>query len=135
PDVRFRTETDSSNASILGPDATAGTTEFDAYVKQLLVELTTKAGQKCTAIRRAIVPHGAARPLVEALRTKIAERVVIGDPHADAVTMGPLVSVEQREEVLRQVGRLWEAGVTLLLGSLDAPEVVRADGSTGPAPS
>ena len=134
PDVRFTTETDSINASILGPDATAGTPEFDAYVKQLLVELTTKAGQKCTAIRRAIVPHGAARPLVEALRTKIAERVVIGDPHADAVTMGPLVSVEQREEVLRQVGRLREAGGTLLLGSLDAPEVVRADGSTGPAP-
>jgi len=56
--VRFTSETDSINASVLGPDAAPGSPEFDAYVKQLLVELTTKAGQKCTAIRRAIVPEG-----------------------------------------------------------------------------
>ena len=134
PDVRFTSETDSINASILGPDATPGTPEFDAYVKQLLVELTTKAGQKCTAIRRAIVPTAAADTVVEALRAKIAERVVIGDPRAESVTMGPLVSAEQRDEVLRQVERLVDAGGTLLLGSTDAPDVVRADGSTGPAP-
>ena len=77
--VRFTSETDSINASVLGPDATPGTLEFDAYVKQLLVELTTKAGQKCTAIRRAIVPTGSVDALVAALSAKIAERVVIGD--------------------------------------------------------
>ena len=69
--VRFTSETDSINASILGPDAAPGTPEFDAYVKQLLVELTTKAGQKCTAIRRAIVPDGTVDALVEALKAKI----------------------------------------------------------------
>ena len=87
--VRFTSETDSINASVLGPDAAPGSPGFDAYVKQLLVELTTKAGQKCTAIRRAIVPEGTVDALVDALRGKIDERVVIGDPHAESVTMGP----------------------------------------------
>ncbi|WP_438353424.1 phenylacetic acid degradation bifunctional protein PaaZ [Microbacterium sp. CJ88] len=132
--VRFTSETDSINASVLGADAVPGTPEFDGYVKQLLVELTTKAGQKCTAIRRAIVPAGLRGALVDALRDKIAERVVIGDPHADGVTMGPLVSTEQRDEVLAQVRRLTDAGGEILLGSTDAPEVVRADGSRGRAP-
>ncbi len=106
PGVRFTSETDSINASILGPDATPGTPEFDAYVKQLLVELTTKAGQKCTAIRRAIVPTGMTDAVAQALRDKIAERVVIGDPRAEGVTMGPVVSIAQRDEVLRQVRAL-----------------------------
>ncbi|MGV9195536.1 phenylacetic acid degradation bifunctional protein PaaZ [Microbacterium sp. MC2] len=134
PGVRFTTETDSINASVLGPDAAVGTPEFDAYVKQLLVELTSKAGQKCTAIRRAIVPHAMVDAVASALQEKIAERVVIGDPHADTVTMGPLVSVAQREEVRRQVAALQDAGGRILLGSTDEPEVVRADGTTGPAP-
>ncbi|WP_345183943.1 phenylacetic acid degradation bifunctional protein PaaZ [Microbacterium panaciterrae] len=132
--VRFTSETDSINASVLGPDATPETPEFDAYVKQLMVELTTKAGQKCTAIRRAIVPVGLVDPLVAALQAKIAERVVIGDPRAEGVTMGPLVSTDQRDEVLRQVAALRAGGGELLMGSVDAPDVVRADGSTGAAP-
>ncbi|TFV85185.1 phenylacetic acid degradation bifunctional protein PaaZ [Microbacterium sp. dk485] len=131
--VRFTSETDSINASVLGPDATAGTPEFDAYVKQLLVELTTKAGQKCTAIRRAIVPADAVTDVVGALKAKIDERVVIGDPHAESVTMGPVVSRAQRDEVLRQVEVLRDAGGELLLGSTEAPEVVRADGTVGRA--
>jgi len=131
--VRFTSETDSINASVLGPDAVPGTAEFDAYAKQLFVELTTKAGQKCTAIRRAIVPEGTVDALVDAVRERLA-RVVIGDPHAEQVTMGPLVSLAQRDEVLRQVAALQDAGGTMLLGSTDAPEVVRADGSVGAAP-
>ncbi|KAA9156899.1 phenylacetic acid degradation bifunctional protein PaaZ [Microbacterium lushaniae] len=131
--VRFTSETDSINASVLGPDATAGTPEFDAYIKQLMVELTTKAGQKCTAIRRAIVPADAVADVVGALKAKIDERVVIGDPHAESVTMGPVVSRAQRDEVLRQVEVLRDAGGELLLGSTDAPEVVRADGTVGRA--
>ncbi|MFE5409217.1 phenylacetic acid degradation bifunctional protein PaaZ [Microbacterium sp. NPDC056569] len=134
PGVRFTTETDSINASVLGPDAVPGTPEFDAYVKQLMVELTTKAGQKCTAIRRAIVPADVVDPLVTALREKIAERVVVGDPHAEGVTMGPLVSLAQREEVLKAVGALEAAGGRIVLGTTDAPEVTLADGSTGRAP-
>ncbi len=134
PGVRFTSETDSINASVLGPDAVPGTPEFDAYVKQLLIELTGKAGQKCTAIRRAIVPKPMVGAVVDALREKLAERVVIGDPHADAVTMGPLVSIAQRAEVRRQVAALQDAGGHVLIGSTDEPEVVRADGTTGSAP-
>ena len=133
--VRFTSETDSINASILGPDAAPGTPEFDAYVKQLFVELTAKAGQKCTAIRRAIVPSPLAEPVAAALADRISERVVIGDPHNDTVTMGPLVSVEQRDEVLASVAELETAGGRLLIGSTGEPEVVRADGTTGAAPA
>ncbi len=129
PGVRFTSETDSVNASILGPDATPGTPEFDAYVKQLLVEMTTKAGQKCTAIRRAIVPAGMTDAVAEALRAKIAERVVIGDPRAEGVTMGPVVSLAQRDEVLRQVQALRDAGGRFVVGSDEAPEGTPADGA------
>ncbi|MRH29341.1 phenylacetic acid degradation bifunctional protein PaaZ [Microbacterium sp. SYP-A9085] len=131
--VRFTSETDSINASVLGPDAAPGTPVFDAFVRQLMVELTAKAGQKCTAIRRAIVPAGMMDAVADALRQKIAEKVVIGDPHADAVTMGPVVSRAQRDEVLRGLRTLTDAGGRMLVGSADAPDVVRADGTTGPA--
>ncbi|GAA2067563.1 phenylacetic acid degradation bifunctional protein PaaZ [Leifsonia soli] len=129
--VRFTSETDSINASVLGPDAVTGTPEFDAYVKGLVVEMTAKSGQKCTAIRRAIVPAPLADDVIAAVRDRIASRVVIGDPRAEGVTMGPLASRTQREEVLRQVGRLVAAGGELVLGGLDQPTVVRADGTTG----
>lgn len=132
--VRFTSETDSINASVLGPDAVTGTPEFDAYVKGLVVEMTAKSGQKCTAIRRAIVPTPLADSVIAAVRDRIAARVVIGDPRAEGVTMGPLASRTQREEVLRQVGRLVAAGGELVLGGLDQPTVVRADGTTGAAP-
>ena len=102
--VRFTSETDSINASILGADATEGTPEFDAFVRQLVTEMTSKAGQKCTAIRRAIVPAASVDALVDAVRARIDERVVVGDPRAEGVTMGPLASIAQRDEVLRQVG-------------------------------
>lgn len=129
--VRFTSETDSINASVLGADAVAGTPEFDAYVKQLVTELTAKSGQKCTAIRRAIVPDALVGDVVDAVRDRIRQRVVVGDPRTDGVTMGPLASLAQRDEVLRQVGRLMDAGGELVIGGLSAPEVVRADGSTG----
>jgi oxepin-CoA hydrolase / 3-oxo-5,6-dehydrosuberyl-CoA semialdehyde dehydrogenase len=132
--VRFTSETDSINASVLGPDAVAGTPEFDAYVKQLVAELTSKAGQKCTAIRRAIVPAASVDAVVEAIAARIAERTVLGDPRGEGVTMGPLASIEQRDEVLRQVGKLTAAGGEIVLGSTDAPEVTHADGSRGLAP-
>lgn len=129
--VRFTSETDSINASILGTDAVAGTPEFDAYVKQLVVEMTTKAGQKCTAIRRAIVPDASVDAVIDAVRARIAERIVLGDPRAEGVTMGPLASTAQRDEVLHQVGRLEDAGGELVIGSTDAPSVMHADGTTG----
>ncbi|GAA3759796.1 phenylacetic acid degradation bifunctional protein PaaZ [Microbacterium kribbense] len=132
--VRFTSETDSINASVLGPDAAPGTPVFDAFVRQLMVELTAKTGQKCTAIRRAIVPRGLMPAVGDALRVKLSEKVVVGDPHVEGVTMGPVVSLAQRDEVLRGVRKLVDAGGTLLVGSTAAPEVVRADGTRGWAP-
>ncbi len=131
--VRFTVETDSINASVLGTDAVSGTPEFDAFVKQLVTEMTSKAGQKCTAIRRAIVPEASVESVIDAVRARIAERVVVGDPRAEGVTMGPLASLTQRDEVLRQVGRLEAAGGEVVVGSAGAPTVVQADGATGAA--
>ncbi|MFJ2543246.1 phenylacetic acid degradation bifunctional protein PaaZ [Microbacterium sp. NPDC087589] len=132
--VRFTAETDSINASVLGTDAVEGTPEFDAYVRQLVTEMTTKAGQKCTAIRRAIVPTGSADGVIAAVRARIAEKTVLGDPRAEGVTMGPLASTAQRDEVLRQVGRLQEAGGQIVVGTTDAPKVRLVDGSAGLSP-
>ncbi|MGC5221567.1 phenylacetic acid degradation bifunctional protein PaaZ [Micromonospora sp. DT81.3] len=129
----FQAETDSINASVLGLDAGEGTPEFDAYVKQLVAELMAKSGQRCTAIRRAIVPAASVDAVLDAVRARLEERAVLGDPRGDGVTMGPLVSTAQRDEVLRQVARLVEAGGEIAIGSTDAPEVVRADGTRGPA--
>lgn len=128
--VRFTAETDSINASVLGPDATEDTPEFDAYVRQLVTEMTSKAGQKCTAIRRAIVPAASADAVIDAVRVRLDAKVVIGDPRAEAVTMGPLVSLAQREEVLRQVQVLQDAGGRVVIGSTDAPDVRGVDGSS-----
>jgi oxepin-CoA hydrolase/3-oxo-5,6-dehydrosuberyl-CoA semialdehyde dehydrogenase len=119
--VLFNAETDSINASVLGPDAVAGTPEFDAYVRQLVNEMTTKAGQKCTAIRRAIVPAAVADEVVAAVRARVEEKVVVGDPREEGVTMGALASAEQREEVLRQVGKLVADGGEIVLGAGQAP--------------
>ena len=132
--VRFTSETDSINASILGPDAVPETPEFDAYVRQLVTEMTSKAGQKCTAIRRAIVPAASVDALVAAVRARIDERVVVGDPRAEGVTMGPLASTAQRDDVLAQVAKLEAAGGEVVIGSTGAPSVTRADGSVGASP-
>ncbi|MCQ1999617.1 phenylacetic acid degradation bifunctional protein PaaZ [Arthrobacter zhaoxinii] len=131
--VRFTAETDSLNAAILGPDAVPGTPEFDAFIRSLVTEITAKAGQKCTAIRRAIVPAGLVDEVVAAAADRIRARVVLGDPRAGNVTMGALASREQLDGVREAVQRMLAAGAQLSLGSLEAPDVVRADGSTGPA--
>lgn len=132
--VRFTAETDSLNAAILGPDALVGSPEFDAYVKSLVTEMTAKAGQKCTSIRRAIVPAAVVDDLIRAVSARLSERVVVGDPRAEGVTMGALVNREQKAEVLARVGELVSAGGQIVVGSLDEPEVRRADGSTGTVP-
>lgn len=131
--IRFTSETDSLNAAILGPDAVPGTPEFDAFVKSLVTEMTVKAGQKCTSIRRAVVPAALMDDVVTAAGKRIDERVVLGDPRADGVTMGALASTEQLAGVRSSVQELLDAGATLAYGSLDAPEAVRADGSRGVA--
>jgi oxepin-CoA hydrolase/3-oxo-5,6-dehydrosuberyl-CoA semialdehyde dehydrogenase len=107
--VRFNMEADSLNCSILGPDATPGTEEFDLFIKEVVREMTTKAGQKCTAIRRTIVPAGMEEAVVKALRTRL-EKTVIGDPSVEGVRMGPLATKAQVRDVGAAAARIREAG-------------------------
>jgi oxepin-CoA hydrolase / 3-oxo-5,6-dehydrosuberyl-CoA semialdehyde dehydrogenase len=127
--VRFNAEADSLNCSILGPDAAPGTEEFDLYVKQLVTEMTVKAGQKCTAIRRAFVPHNLVDAVTEATTERLA-KVTVGNPAADNVRMGALASLEQREEVRRSVKGLL-AAARLVYGDPDHVDVVGADAERG----
>ncbi|MFF2245408.1 phenylacetic acid degradation bifunctional protein PaaZ [Arthrobacter sp. NPDC058130] len=129
--VRFTSETDSLNAAILGPDAVKGTPEFDAFIKSLVTEMTAKAGQKCTSIRRAIVPQELVSDVVAAVGDRVRERVVLGDPRAEGVTMGALASLEQLADVRAAVQSMLDAGGELAYGTLDAPKVTSADGSVG----
>lgn len=127
--VRLNAEADSLNCSILGPDATPGTPEFDLYIKQLVAEMTTKAGQKCTAIRRALVPEA----LVDAVVTATSERlskVVVGNPELDSVRMGALASIDQRDEVLRSL-KLLQDSATLVFGDPESFTVEGADAAQG----
>lgn len=127
--VRFNAEADSLNCSILGPDAAADTPEFDLYVKQLVTEMTTKAGQKCTAIRRALVPVELIDQVVEATRARLST-IVVGNPDAEGVRMGALASLNQREEVLRSLKSLRDAA-TLVFGDPDSFTVEGADCTRG----
>lgn len=99
--VRFVAEQDSLNASILGPDAQPGTPEFDLFVKEVQREMTTKAGQKCTAIRRIIAPQAQVDAVIEALSARLA-KTTIGDPRLEATRMGALVSGSQKRDVLEK---------------------------------
>jgi oxepin-CoA hydrolase/3-oxo-5,6-dehydrosuberyl-CoA semialdehyde dehydrogenase len=103
--VRFIAERDSLNATVLGPDCTPDTPEFDLFIKEVAREMTVKAGQKCTAIRRAFVPAALLDAAEEALKARLS-KVVIGDPRQEGVTMGALVSEGQRRDVREKVARL-----------------------------
>ncbi|HEX5182718.1 MAG TPA: phenylacetic acid degradation bifunctional protein PaaZ [Allosphingosinicella sp.] len=119
--VRFIAERDSLNASILGPDAAPGTPEFDLFVKEVAREMTVKAGQKCTAIRRAMAPAGQLDAVEEALRQRLA-RVRIGDPREEGVTMGALASRAQLASVRAAVAELAKSA-RIVAGDPDAPPV------------
>jgi oxepin-CoA hydrolase / 3-oxo-5,6-dehydrosuberyl-CoA semialdehyde dehydrogenase len=127
--VRFTAEADSLNCSILGPDAGPGTPEFNLYVKQLVAEMTVKAGQKCTAIRRALVPAELMDDVAAAVCERLA-KVTVGDPSREDVRMGPLATLDQREEVRRAVKAL-RGAASLIFGDPDHVEVVGADADRG----
>lgn len=127
--VRFTMEADSLNFSLLGPDAAAGSPEFDLFVKEIVREMTAKAGQKCTAIRRAFAPHEHMPDVIAALRKRLS-KVVIGDPRVEGVTMGSLASLAQREEVRSRVREL-SRGAEMVYGSLDGFEVTGAHAGEG----
>ncbi|KAB2350194.1 phenylacetic acid degradation bifunctional protein PaaZ [Actinomadura rudentiformis] len=98
-------EADSLNCSILGPDVQPGDPEFDLFIKGVATEMTVKAGQKCTAIRRVLVPEPMADPVIEALSARLA-KVTVGDPRNPDVRMGALASLGQRDEVTKAVEAL-----------------------------
>ena len=127
--VRFVAEQDSLNASILGPDAGPGTPEFDLFVKEVTREMTVKAGQKCTAIRRIIAPEGHVAALIEALSARLA-KTVVGDPRREDVRMGALVSTAQRNDVLERAA-LIGAEAERVFGDPDAFEAAGADTERG----
>ncbi|PCC83594.1 phenylacetic acid degradation bifunctional protein PaaZ [Corynebacterium accolens] len=138
--IQFSAEADSLNAAILGTDVTENSPEFEAYVKAVFGEMTAKAGQKCTAIRRAIVPQNLVDPVIAALKARLEAKVVPGDPRDTNATMGPLVSVEQREDVATAVRTLVDAGGELICGGPDelegaffAPTILRFADSRTPA--
>ncbi len=127
--VRFNAEADSLNLSVLGPDAVPGTAEFDLFVSQLVTEMTVKAGQKCTAIRRAFVPAGRLDEVAQATRERLAE-VTVGNPASPAVRMGALASLQQREEVRRSLKALLAVG-KLVSGDPERVQVLDADSDRG----
>ena len=122
--VRYTMEADSLNCSILGPDAEPGGEAFELYVREVVREMSVKCGQKCTAIRRAIVP----RHLAEAVGQAVSDRLgllVIGDPMRDRVNMGALASLGQRQEVRDRIVELLDHCDRLCGG--EPPPVVGAD--------
>jgi len=103
--IRFTAEQDSLNASVLGPDAQVGTPEFDLFVKEVQREITIKAGQKCTAIRRILVPQGTSNAIIETLDKRLAN-ITLGDPREEGTKMGALVSNAQKNDVLKKIAQI-----------------------------
>ncbi|WP_047870203.1 phenylacetic acid degradation bifunctional protein PaaZ [Nocardiopsis sp. RV163] len=127
--VQLNVEADSLNCSILGPDVAEEDPEFDLYVKQVVTEMTVKAGQKCTAIRRVIVPAAMAEAVTGALTERLAGVVVGAADHPDT-RMGALVSLDQREEVRKAVKAL-RATSEVVYGDPESVEVTGADDEAG----
>lgn len=127
--VRFTSEADSLNASILGPDATPGTPEFDLFIKEVSREMTTKAGQKCTAIRRIIAPEATTEAVIEALSARLS-KTVIGDPRLETTHMGALVSAGQKRDVLEKAALLGTEA-DRVFGNPDEFQVEGADAGKG----
>ncbi|NYD43802.1 phenylacetic acid degradation bifunctional protein PaaZ [Nocardioides panaciterrulae] len=127
--VQLGVEADSLNCSILGPDVSTGDPEFDLFVKGVVTEMTVKAGQKCTAIRRVIVPEAIAGDVVEAISARLASTTV-GNPADESVRMGALASLEQREEVRKAIQAL-RSSAEIVYGDPDRVELVDADAERG----
>lgn len=127
--VRFTMEADSLNAAVLGLDAAPGTEEFDLFVKEVAREMTVKAGQKCTAIRRVIAPRAYSDALIESLRARLG-KTAIGNPADEATRMGPLASLDQREEVRARIREL-AVDAEIVGGDPDNPSIISGDLNAG----
>jgi len=127
--VSFNMEADSLNCCILAPDVQPGMAEFDIFIKEVVREVTTKAGQKCTAIRRIIVPADRVEDVQIALGKRL-QTTTIGDPSIKEVRMGPLAGIAQRTEVREKVQQLAKSQ-KIVIGDLEKFEVMGADKEKG----
>ena len=125
----LQVEADSLNCSILGPDVTPDEQEWDLFVKGVVTEMTAKAGQKCTAIRRVIVPEAVADDLVAAVSARLAT-ITVGNPADESVRMGPLASLAQREEVRKAVEAL-RSSSDVVFGDPTSVDVLAGDAERG----
>lgn len=126
--IPFTMEADSLNSSVLGEDAVPGTPEFDIFIKEVRKEITVKCGQKCTAIRRIIVPEKLVEDVQIALG-KALSKTTIGDPDVEGVRMGALISKDQVEEVNKRIDELSKVSEIVFGG--DDFEVIGADKNKG----
>ncbi len=127
--VPFNLEADSLNASVLGPDAKPGTPEFELFVKEVCKEITVKAGQKCTAVRRIIVPSA----FIEDVQIEVGKRLAktaIGDPNVEGVRMGALAGKDQLNDVIENVKLLMKTQ-EIVFGDLNKVDVMGADATKG----
>ena len=127
--VPFNLEADSLNACVLGEDAVPGTPEFDIFIKEVQREITVKAGQKCTAVRRILVPEKLMEDVQTALSARLA-KTIIGDPATEGVRMGALATNLQVERVRENVELLMKEQ-DIVYGDLDNFEVTGADKNKG----
>jgi len=127
--VRLGVEADSLNCSVLGPDVTTDDPEFELFVKGVVAEMTVKAGQKCTAIRRTIVPASIADDVVEAISARLS-RMPVGHPAHPDTRIGALASLEQREEVRKAIQSL-RSSAEIVYGDPDHVDVVDGDAERG----
>jgi len=127
--VAFNLESDSLNCIVLGTDVEPGMPEWDIFVKEVRREMTVKAGQKCTAIRRIFVPSNRAEDMWIAI-SRALQQTTIGNPANEKVRMGALAGKSQRDEVRKEVQRLL-AGSQLIYGSMDSVELIDADADKG----
>lgn len=127
--VPFNMEADSLNCIVLGEDVEPGKPEWDIFIKEIRKEMTVKAGQKCTAVRRIFVPENKMDDIWKAIASSLSQ-TLIGNPLNEKVRMGSLAGETQREEVKAQVQKLL-ASSRLIYGSLDSVEVLDADAIKG----
>ncbi|HVT84013.1 MAG TPA: phenylacetic acid degradation bifunctional protein PaaZ [Chitinophagaceae bacterium] len=127
--VPFNMEADSLNCIVLGSDVQPGSAEWDIFIKEVRKEMTVKAGQKCTAIRRIFVPENKMEEVWKAIATSLSQ-TTIGNPLNEKVRMGSLAGESQRSEVKAQIQKLL-ASSQIVYGSLDSVEVVDADSKKG----
>ncbi|SIS76030.1 oxepin-CoA hydrolase / 3-oxo-5,6-dehydrosuberyl-CoA semialdehyde dehydrogenase [Roseivivax lentus] len=127
--VPFTMEADSLNAAILGPDAGPDSPEFDLFIREVVREMSGKAGQKCTAIRRVIVPRAVEDAVAAALSARLSA-LTIGLPEDDATRMGALASLEDRATVRDRIAAL-QAETEIVAGDPDEVTLASGDAERG----